>query len=306
MRIWLTGGGGMVGRNLLEAAPTWGHEMVAPRRDELDLSDAGAVARWLAVMRPDAVIHAAGKVGGITANIREPVNFLVDNLDIGRNVVVEARRVGITRLINLASSCMYPRDAESPLRENLVLGGPLEETNEGYALAKTVVARLCSYIRREDPRFLYKTLIPCNIYGRYDKFDPAHAHMVPAVIHKIHEANVAQEPTVTIWGDGAARREFLYAGDLADAIFTALDQIVAVPDMMNIGAGVDHSIDDYYSTIAKVLNYRGSFTHDLTKPVGMRRKLVDVTNQQRLGWAPRWSLVDGLADTYRHYLDRRG
>lgn len=304
MRIWLTGGRGMVGRNILEAPRAGRHEMLAPSSAELDLRDAGAIARWLEQARPEMVIHAAGRVGGIQANMREPVGFLVDNLDVGRNVVLAARQHGIRRLINLGSSCMYPRAAANPLREDMVLTGELEPTNEGYALAKIVTARLCEYVSREDAEFQYKTLIPCNIYGRFDKFDPARSHLLPAIIHKVHVAQQTNQNTVEIWGDGTARREFMYAGDLADAIMDAVDRFDTLPATMNVGMGKDHSINDYYRAAATVLGYRGMFVHALDRPVGMQRKLVDIGRQRQWGWAPRWTLEDGIRETYRFYRDQ--
>ena len=190
MRILLTGGGGMVGRNLLEHPSISSFEVIAPSSNELDLLDFKTVQNYLCKHEPDMVIHAAGKVGGIQANMREPVSFLMDNLDMGRNIVWAAHQAGVKQLINLGSSCMYPRNHQEPLAEDMVLKGELEPTNEGYALAKVVVNRLCEYIMREDYRYQYKTLIPCNIYGRHDKFDPLHSHLIPAIIYKIHQPSL--------------------------------------------------------------------------------------------------------------------
>lgn len=302
IRILLTGGGGMVGRNLLEHPVIGEFEVLAPRSGELDLRDFNAVQAYLRKYQPDMVIHAAGKVGGIQANMREPVNFLMDNLDMGRNIVWASRQAGIKRLINLGSSCMYPRNHSEPLREEMVLKGELEPTNEGYALAKVVTARLCEYIMREEGSYQYKTLIPCNIYGRHDKFDPAHSHLVPAIIHKVHQAKQGGQQTVEIWGDGTARREFMYAGDFADAIVRAVKKFDSLPVMMNVGLGYDYTINEYYQAAADVLGYTGSFVHDLSKPVGMARKLVSVERQQAWGWTARHDLREGIEKTYRFYL----
>jgi GDP-L-fucose synthase len=302
MRILLTGGGGMVGRNLLEHVDMGEFEVLAPRSHELDLCDFGAVQLYLQANNPDMVIHAAGKVGGIQANMREPVGFLMDNLDMGRNIVWAAHQAGIKRLINLGSSCMYPRNHSEPLGEEMVLKGELEPTNEGYALAKVVTARLCDYIMREDASCHYKTLIPCNIYGRYDKFDPAHSHLVPAIIHKVHQAQQSGQEAVEIWGDGMARREFRYAGDLADAMVRAIHRFDTLPAYMNVGLGHDYTINDYYQAAAEVMGYTGGFVHDLGKPVGMARKLVSVQRQQAWGWSARHVLRDGIEKTYNYYL----
>jgi GDP-L-fucose synthase len=302
MRMLLTGGGGMVGQNLLEHPAISDFEMITPRSAELDLRDAGAVQAYMYKHRPDMVIHSAGKVGGIQANMREPVGFLLENLDMGRNIVWAARQVGVKRLLNLGSSCMYPRNHNDPLREELVLTGELEPTNEGYALAKLVTARLCDYISREDASFQYKTLIPCNLYGRHDKFHPSHSHLIPAIIHKIHRAKLAGQASVEIWGNGTARREFMYAGDLADALVQAVLRFDTLPTLMNIGLGRDHSINEYYAAVAEVLDYSGSFTHDLGSPVGMARKLVSVERQKAWGWSARHTLRQGIEKTYEYYL----
>jgi GDP-L-fucose synthase len=302
MKILLTGAGGMVGNNLLEHSEINKLKVLAPRSKELDLRDFVAVQVYLDKHRPDMVIHAAGKVGGIQANMREPVGFLLENLDMGRNIVWASRQTGVKRLINLGSSCMYPRNHNEPLAEELVLKGELEPTNEGYALAKAVTARLCEYISREDPSFQYKTLIPCNLYGRHDKFDPAHSHLIPAIIHKIHQAKIAGDGQVEIWGEGTARREFMYAGDLADVLVRAIKDFESLPMMMNVGLGQDYSINEYYQATADVLGYRGVFIHDLTKPVGMARKLVNVERQQAWGWSAHHTLHSGIEKTYDFYL----
>ncbi len=301
-RILLTGGGGMVGRNLLEHPSLNEFEVLAPRSSELDLRDFGAVQAYLQASKPDMVIHAAGKVGGIQANMREPVNFLMDNLVMGRNMVWAAHQAGIKRLINLGSSCMYPRGHAEPLGEDMVLKGELEPTNEGYALAKIVTARLCEYIMREDAKYQYKTLIPCNIYGRYDKFDPANSHLVPAIIYKVHQARESGKQVVEIWGDGTARREFMYAGDLADAIVRAVNNFDTLPAYMNIGLGYDYTINQYYQAVAEVMGYTGGFVHDLSKPVGMARKRVSVERQKAWGWSAHHGLREGIEKTYSYYL----
>jgi len=295
----------MVGKNLLEHKKIGDFDVLVPRRNELDLRNYNAVLKYLQNHQPDMILHAAGKVGGIQANIREPVRFLLDNLDMGRNVVWAAHEAGIKQLLNLGSSCMYPRNHSEPLREEQVLKGELEPTNEGYALAKVMTARLCEYVSREDARYQYKTLIPCNIYGRHDKFDPAASHLIPAIIHKITQAMQNGQVSVEIWGDGTARREFMYAGDLADAMIRAITHFDSLPTMMNVGLGYDHTINEYYATVAEVLGYKGTFTHDLSKPVGMTRKLVDVSRQVAWGWSAQCSLRDGIGKTYHFYMKER-
>jgi GDP-L-fucose synthase len=301
-KILITGGGGMVGCNILEHPAISEFEVLAPRSRELDLCDFSAVQAYLNKHQPDMVIHAAGKVGGIQANMREPVSFLMDNLDMGRNIVWAARQAGIKRLINLGSSCMYPRNHAEPLREEMVLKGELEPTNEGSALAKVVTARLCDYIMREDDSFQYKTLIPCNLYGRHDKFDPVHSHLVPAIIHKVHHAKQTAQQTVEIWGDGTARREFMYAGDFADAVIQAIEAFDTLPSYMNVGLGHDYTINEYYQTVADMMGFTGTFVHDLSKPLGMSRKLVSLERQQAWGWNAQHDLHMGIEKTYAFYL----
>ena len=302
-RLFLTGGGGMVGRNVQDHAAAAEWEVLAPRSAELDLTDADAVAAYLGHHKPDLVIHAAGRVGGIQANMANPVAFLDENLAMGRNVIMGARAAGVTRLINLASTCIYPREGQNPLREESILTGALEPTNEGYALAKIMAMRLCDYIRQEDSSALYKTLIPCNLYGAYDKFDPKHSHLLPAIIHKVHQAMKTGETTVEIWGDGTARREFMFAADLADAVWKATADLEALPGAMNIGLGQDHSINDYYATVADVIGWQRAFSHDLDRPVGMKQKLCSTERQSAWGWQAPTTLRDGIAQTYRYYLE---
>lgn len=301
MRIFITGGGGLAGRNILERLREE-HEVLAPSHKELDLLNETAVSRYIRERKPDVVIHCAGIVGGIQANIRQPVRFLVENFELGKNVILAAADAGIPRVINLGSSCMYPRAAQNPLREDLILKGELEPTNEGYAIAKIAVQRLCSYLNRERPGLSYKTLMPCNLYGKWDKFDPGRSHMIPAVIRKLHEAKVEGRESVDIWGTGRVRREFMYAGDLADFVDYALARFDSMPEVLNVGPGFDHTIDEYYRTIASVVGYTGTFRHDETKPEGMEQKLVDISSLARFGWKAGTSLVDGIRMTYDYFL----
>ena len=306
MKILLTGGSGMVGRNIQDYAQLYrDDEVLHPSSRELNLLDFESVKAYLTQHQPDFIIHAAGIVGGIQANIDNPVKFLVDNLKMGQNLVLAAQEVGIKQLLNLGSSCMYPRSAPNPLREEQILTGALEPTNEGYALAKIVTAKLCNYCSQESHGELqYKTLIPCNLYGKYDKFDGVKSHMIPAALYKIHQAKVQNADQVEIWGDGTARREFMYAEDLADAVFYALDNFARMPDMLNIGLGHDFSINEYYEAVATIVGFEGSFAHDTTKPVGMKQKLVSIEKLEDFGWKHRYSLAEGLQKTYQYYLEK--
>jgi GDP-L-fucose synthase len=302
-KILITGGGGMVGRNLQGHARASSHTILAPRSADLDLTNAASTNAYIAHHQPDLIIHAAGKVGGIQANIAAPVEFLELNTTIGRNILMAARAARIPRLLNLSSSCMYPAAGRNPLTEDQILTGPLEPTNEGYALAKIFAMRLCDYITREDPELQYKTLIPCNLYGPHDKFDPSASHLLPAIITKVHDAMTTGEASVEIWGDGTARREFMYAEDAADGIWHAVENFETLPALMNLGLGHDHSVNEYYAAAAAAIGWQGDFTHDLIKPVGMKQKLTSVDKQTTWGWQPNHSLTKGILKTYQFYLE---
>ncbi len=300
MRILLTGGSGLVGRNIKESLDKCYH-VLTPSIDELDLCEYDQVFNYFLTEQPDFIIHCAGLVGGIAANIKNPVRFLVENMDMGRNVVLAAYRVGITRLINIGTSCMFPHDAPNPLRESYILKGEPEPTNEGYALAKIVTQRLCSYIKSENSQYNYKTLVPCNLYGKYDKFDPENSHMIPAIITKIHDAVINKKDSVEIWGDGTARREFMHVDDLVRFVMFSIENYDSIPEIINVGLGHDYSVNDYYRIAAEVIGYKGEFKHDLSKPTGMKQKLVDVSLAAGIGWQARVSLEEGIANTYEYY-----
>jgi len=301
MKVLLTGANGMVGKNLVERLIANEHMMLfMPRRTELDLLDKTSVFDYMHEKKPDFVVHLAAKVGGIQANMNEPVDFLVENNLMNTYVIMGAVSAGVTQLLNLGSSCMYPRGRDI-LHESDMLTGELEPTNEGYALAKVMAARLCQYITKSKG-LTYKTIVPCNIYGRYDHFDAVRSHMVPAVIRKLHEAKIKGDRKVSIWGDGESRREFMYVEDLIDFLVWAIPHMEQLPDMMNVGLGVDYSINEYYQMGAEVIGYKETFTHDLSKPSGMRRKMMDVSAVHQLNWKAKTSLRDGMQKTYAYYL----
>lgn len=304
MRILLTGARGMVGHNILEHRGADKHEWLTPSRAELDLLNYAQILDYMGDKGIDLVLHCAGKVGGIEANMEDPAGFLNENLLMGVNLVNAAHKAKVKRLINLASSCMYPKDYKNPLKEEYILEAGLEPTNEGYALAKIVVAKLCEYLSAQHD-LAYKTLIPCNIYGRWDKFDTKNAHMLPAVIKRIHDAKVANQPVIEIWGDGKACREFMYAADCADAIYFVVENFDRVGRYTNIGVGYDSSMKEYYETIAGIIGYVGEFKYDLSKPRGMQQKLVDNTKLKDLGWVASHSLEQGIAKTYEFFLERQ-
>lgn len=304
MKIFLTGSSGMVGRNIinLNSSLEHPHDLICPSRAEVDLNSYDAVRSAMDGEKPDLVIHCAGLVGGIQANIAAPFDFLFQNMQVGSNVIKAAYDSGITKLVNLGSSCMYPRQTANPIPESALLTSPLEPTNEGYAIAKIAVAKLTETISSQYG-VQYKTYIPCNLYGYWDSFGEHNSHMIPAVIKKIHEAVQSNAPDVVIWGDGQARREFMFAEDLADFILFSLNCFDSVPQMLNVGLGHDYSIQEYYETIAEALDYHGAFTYDLSKPAGMKQKLVNIDRQTELGWKPKTDLLSGVKKSYQFYLN---
>ena len=301
--ILLTGCSGMVGRNIINHNFSQNYKILSPSSSDLNLLNYKDIEDYIAFNKPELVIHAAGIVGGIEANINYPVKFLVNNMQMGLNILMASKIQKVKKFINFSSSCMYPRDAKNPLSEDLLLKGELEPTNEGYALAKVTSTRLCEYITKEDSSFLYKTVIPCNLYGKYDDFNYESSHMIPGVIRKIYDAKNKNLEFVNIWGDGLARREFMYAADIADFIYYAVENFNKMPQNINVGLGLDYSIIEYYKIIADVIGYKGKFNHDMTKPTGMKRKLIDDKRLSEFGWSHQTSLELGIKKTYEYFLD---
>lgn len=301
--ILLTGGSGMVGSNIINHNFSQNYKILSPTSSDLNLLNYKDLEDYIKFNKPELVIHAAGIVGGIKANINYPVKFLVDNMQMGLNILMASKTQKVKKFINFSSSCMYPKNARNPLLEDSILKGELEPTNEGYALSKITSTRLCEYISREDSSFLYKTVIPCNLYGKYDDFSYENSHMIPGVIKKIHDAKNKNLEFVNIWGDGLARREFMYAADIADFIYYAVENFNKMPQNINVGLGLDYSIIEYYKIIADVIGYKGKFNHDMTKPTGMNRKLIDDKRLNEFGWSHQTSLETGIKETYKYFLD---
>jgi GDP-L-fucose synthase len=302
MRLLITGARGMVGSNLVRGLSD-AHEVHAPGRDTFDLLDARSVQETVARIAPDLVVHAAGRVGGIAANAAANALFLYENTMMGLNLLEAARLAGVPRVLNLGSSCIYPKDREEQLQESDLHTGPLEPTNEGYAVAKIAVLKYAAMLRNDDPRCDYKTAIPCNLYGPGDHFEPPRSHMVPSAIRKVDDARRSGSGEVEIWGDGTARREFMYVGDLVDFVAHAIERWDTLPPLVNVGLGHDYTINEYYAEIARVVGWDGEFVHDTSKLVGMKRKLLSVDLASEWGWKAPTSLADGLRLTYEHYLE---
>jgi GDP-L-fucose synthase len=301
-RIWVAGHRGMVGSAVVRRLRNEPCEILTVSRAEVDLRRQAAVEAWMATERPDAVVLAAATVGGIQANATRPAEFLYDNLAIEQNIIDAAHRSGVTKLLFLGSSCIYPRLAAQPIDEDSLLTGPLEPTNESYAIAKIAGIKLCQAYRRQyGCRFV--SAMPTNLYGPEDNFDLSSSHVLPALLAKIHHAKTAGQSSVEIWGSGTPMREFLHVDDLADAVVFLLGHYED-DRPLNVGTGTDVTIRQLAEAIAKVVGFDGRFTFDASKPDGTPRKLLNVERLAALGWRSRISLEQGLAQTYRWYLEK--
>jgi GDP-L-fucose synthase len=300
--IFVAGHHGMVGSAVLRRLASERHcNVISAPRKELDLLDGTAVERYLLAHRPDAIVLAAAKVGGIVANKTFPVEFMIENLRMTLNVIQAAYKCGTQRLLFLGSSCIYPREAPQPIPESALLTSPLEETNEAYALAKISGLKLCQYYRKQYG-VLYHSAMPTNLYGPGDNYHPEHSHVLPAILRRFHEAKGAAQEEVVLWGTGSPRREFLHVDDLADAIVFLL-QLENPPDWVNVGTGVDLTIRELAESVAKEIGYSGRLRWDTSRPDGTPRKLLDVTRMSQLGWSSKIGLREGIGMTYRSFLE---
>jgi GDP-L-fucose synthase len=301
-RIYVAGHRGLVGSALVRALRNGGHEnLILRSHHELDLTDQHAVRQFFEAERPDAVIMAAARVGGIHANNSRPATFIRDNLLIQDNVIDSAHRSGVAKFVFLGSSCIYPKLAPQPIKEEYLLTGPLEPTNEWYAIAKIAGVKMCQAYRREYG-FNAISLMPTNLYGPGDNFDLQNSHVLPALIRRFHEAKVRGDDRVTVWGTGAPRREFLHVDDLAEAVLYLLQSYDAEP-IVNIGWGEDITIRQLAELVLSAIGYSGRLEFDSSKPDGTPRKLLDVARLTNLGWKPRIPLEAGIAQTYAWFKE---
>ncbi|MGW9629783.1 GDP-L-fucose synthase family protein [Agromyces sp. NPDC055520] len=301
-KIYIAGHRGLVGGAIWRRLEHEGFTSLIGRTSaQLDLRDRGAVFDFFAAERPDVVIDAAARVGGIMANNTYPADFLSDNLQIQVNLMDAANSIDVDRLLFLGSSCIYPKFAAQPIREDSLLTGALEPTNDAYAIAKIAGIMQVQAVRRQHDR-RWISAMPTNLYGPGDNFHPEHSHVLPALIRRFHEAKLASSPEVVIWGTGTPLREFLYVEDLANASLFLLEHYDS-PDTINVGVGADISIGELARKVADIVGYTGLITQDPTKPDGTPRKLLDVSRINELGWSAATSLDDGIRATYAWYLD---
>jgi GDP-L-fucose synthase len=301
-KIFVAGHGGMVGSAFVRRLQAGGFKNVLTRdRSELDLLDRNAVAKFFAAEKPAAVVLAAAKVGGIKANNDAPVEFLLDNLQIQNSVITAAHENKVRKLLFLGSSCIYPKLAPQPIPENALLTGPLEPTNEAYAIAKIAGIKLCQAFSREYGD-VFISPMPTNLYGPNDNFDLETSHVLAALLRKAHEAKTSGARELVVWGSGTPRREFLHVDDLASACVFLLEKYDSA-EIINVGCGEDLSIRELAELICNVVGFDGELTWDKTKPNGTPRKLLDVTKLNKLGWRPTIALRDGIAQTYDWFLN---
>ena len=307
-RIFVAGHRGMAGSAIGRALERAGYgNLLTARRSELDLEDGAAVQRWFAEHQPSVVVLAAARVGGIQANNSYPADFLLDNLKIQNHVIENAWRHGCRRLLFLGSSCIYPKFAEQPIREESLLTGALEPTNEWYAIAKITGIKLCHALRLQHG-FDAISLMPTNLYGPGDNYHPENSHVLPALIRRFHEAARADAPSVTCWGSGTPLREFLHVDDLGEACVFALEHWQPGPEeqqFLNVGTGVDLTIRELAEAVATATGFRGTILWDSSKPDGTPKKQLDVSRLAALGWRARIPLEQGLAQTVTDYIARR-
>jgi len=300
--VFVAGHGGLVGSAIVRKLRREGHENLVTRtRAELDLLDQRAVHGFFRQQKPQFVFVAAARVGGIGANAAQQADFLYENLVIATNVIHAAAESNVEKLLFLGSSCVYPRDAGQPMREETLLTGPLEPTNEGYAIAKIAALKLCEHYHRQyGKRFI--AAMPTNLYGPNDNLHPHQSHVIPGMMRRFHEAAAAGKREVLVWGSGTPRREFLHVDNLADALYLLM-QSYEKPLFVNVGTGQDCTIAELARTMAEVVGFEGSIGFDRSKPDGTPRKLLDVSRIHALGWRARIALPDGLRHTYRWALD---
>lgn len=302
--IYIAGHRGMVGSALVRALEARGGlRIITSTRGEADLTRQDEVEEFMAAKRPEIVVIAAARVGGIHANATYPADFIYENLMIAANLIHAAFRNGVKRVLFLGSSCIYPRDTPQPMREESLLTGPLEATNEAYAIAKIAGLKLCQHYRAQH-RVLFHSAMPTNLYGPGDNYHPENSHVIPGLLRRFHEAKLNRAPHVTVWGSGTPRREFLHVDDLAGGALHLLG-VENPPDWINIGCGEDVTIRELAQLVKETVGFEGGLVFDPSRPDGTPRKLMDSSRMTALGWKPRIGLREGLRDAYEDYVMKR-
>lgn len=293
----------MLGRTIRELWPALrpDDELLVSTRANGDLMDPAATKHLVKKNAPDAVIHAAAKVGGIAAKLRQPLEFLFDNIVMDTNVIKASIDMGVPELLYIGSAVVYPEKYENPFEERDLLSGSLEPANEGYALAKIAGAKLCEYASSQYG-FAYKTVLPSNLYGPNDHFLSPEAHLVPSALMKVHRAKLAGDPFVTIWGDGTARREFTFSEDVAGWMIGQIGSLSSWPARLNLGQGIDHSVTEYYEAAKRAVGYEGRFVFDVMQPSGTHQRLLNSTTASTLGWVAPTTLEDGMKRCYERLM----
>lgn len=296
-RILITGSSGMLGKNLIKKI---NYKIFTPNRKKLNLLNFNKVKQYIKKNKINFVIHCAAKVGGIQDNVNNQLEYLVENITINKNVIMASYESDIKNFINIGSSCIYPKNIKKKINENLIFKGNFEPTNEGYAISKFLSIKICKFISQKKG-YYYKTLVPTNLYGPNDNYDSEKSHLLAAIIKKLSDAKKNKNKNIEIWGDGKARREFMYVSDLSNAILFAIKNFKKIPSILNIGTGKDFTVENYYKKASKIIFPEAKFYFNREKPSGMKRKLLDVSVSRKLGWKAKVSLKDGIKKTYKEY-----
>jgi GDP-L-fucose synthase len=302
MRILLTGSRGMLGSSLMEHLATGGFEVLSPTSIELNLLNQSAVDEYLKRNKPETIIHAAARVGGIQANIDSPYEYLSENIRMDSNLFSAAKELGVANFVYMASSCMYPRKTKQPMGESQILTGELEPTNEGYALAKIIGTKTVETANKQYG-LNWHSLILSNLFGPRDHFNSEKSHLLAAIITKVESAKRLGQSSISMWGTGQVRREFTYVHDVSKFISSNLATLNQLPASLNIGAGQDFSVLEYYKMVSKYAGYEGDIVPDASKPEGMAQKLMNIEVAKEFGWNPETSMTDAIAQTYDWYLE---
>ncbi len=304
MKILIFGSSGFLGKNFLDHPFAENFQILKPDRAEVDLFDINTTKEYLQKNSPDIVINCAGKVGGIVANMNNKIDFMIENFEINRNLIISSLENKIKKFINFGSSCMYPAEVINPLDETQIMNGKFEKTNEAFALSKIMSLKLCEYISNSNDEYFYKTIIPCNMFGKFDHFnDTKRSHMVAAVISKVHHAKENNLSEIIVWGSGNVRREYTDAFNVADFVLRNLNRIKEFPNYFNLGVNKDYTVKEYYEMIMEIYKYQVNLVFDKSKPDGIKQKLMSTSFPININWSQPRDLKYSLNKTIEHYIN---